>query len=180
MTIEVRRMTACRKFRKQFNACLDGELPSKKLVALSDHLAICAACRRELTALEALGPALSRLEVAPPPTYLASRIVTTARRQQAERASGHSVRLWLAHMQSWPWGFKAAATVALIVVMLYFGQLTSTRVWLPGSQGKHNTMMTATGAAEGLEWFAPAPPGSLLSGYLAMAGQTLPSDGSHR
>jgi hypothetical protein len=83
-------------------------------------------------------------------------------------------------MQSWPWGFKAAATVALIVVMLYFGQLTSTRVWLPGSQGKHNTMMTATGAAEGLEWFAPAPPGSLLSGYLAMAGQTLPSDGSHR
>jgi anti-sigma factor RsiW len=180
MTIEVRRMTACRKFRKQFSAYLDGELPSKKQVALSDHLAICAACRRELAALEALGPALSRLEVAPPPTYLASRIVMTARRQQTERASGQFVRLWLAHMQSWPLGLKAAATVAFIVVILYFGQLTSTRGWLPGSQGKHNTMMTATSAAEGLEWFAPVPPGLLLSGYLAMAGQALSSNRSHR
>lgn len=173
-------MTACRKYRKQSSAYLDGELPSKKQVALSNHLAICTACRRELAALEALGPALSRLEVAPLPAHLTSRIMATARRQQAESAYGRSVRSWLTHMQSWSWGFKAAATAALIVVMLYFGQLTSTRGWLPGSQDKHNTMMTATNAVEGLEWFAPAPPGSLLSGYLAMAGQTLPSDGSHR
>ena len=68
----------------------------------------------------------------------------------------------------------------MLVVMLYFGQLTSARGWLPGSQDKHNNRMTATSAAEGLEWFAPAPPGSLLPGYLAMAGQTLYSEGSHR
>ncbi len=32
-------MTACRKYRKQFSAYMDGELPSKKQVTLSDHLA---------------------------------------------------------------------------------------------------------------------------------------------
>jgi anti-sigma factor RsiW len=180
MTIEVRRMTACRKYGKQFSAYLDGELPSKKQLALSVHLAICAACRRELAALEALGPALSRLKVAPPPTHLTSRIVTTARRQQAERASGRSVRFWLTYLQSWSWGFKAAGAAAMLVVMLYIGQLTSTRGWLPGLQDKHNPMVTATSTAEGLEWFEPAPPGSILSGYLAMAGQALPSDGTHR
>ena len=49
-------MKACRNYRKQFSAYLDGELPSKKQVDLSAHIAICATCRRELTALESLGP----------------------------------------------------------------------------------------------------------------------------
>jgi anti-sigma factor RsiW len=173
-------MTACRKYRKQFSAYLDGEMPRQKRLTLADHLAICAACRRELAALEALGSALSRLEVAPPPIHLASRIVATAHRQQAERASGPSVRLWPTRMPVWPWGFKAAGAVSMLVLMLYFGQFIGTRGWLPGSSDGRNTMMTATSAVEGLEWFAPAPPGSLLSSYLSMAGQFLPSDGTHR
>jgi hypothetical protein len=83
-------------------------------------------------------------------------------------------------MQLWSWGLKALGTAAMVAGMLYFGLFMGGRGWVPGSSGSRNPMMTAISQAEGLEWFAPAPPGSLLSGYLAMAGQFSTADGTHR
>ncbi|MBU2551313.1 MAG: zf-HC2 domain-containing protein [Proteobacteria bacterium] len=180
MTKEVSCMAGCRTYRRRFSAYLDGELSIKKQRVLADHLATCSGCCRELAALERLGPALARLDVAPPPADLESRIVAAARRRREERASGSSVRLRPAAMPAWSWGMKAAGAAAMVVAMLYLGQFVSTRGWLPGSRGGRAAISTTEGsAAEGLEWFAPAPPGSLLSGYLAMAGQKLPADRTH-
>lgn len=167
-------MNGC-KHRKRLSAYLDGELPPEIQAAVADHLASCAACRRELAGLQALGPALGRLEVPPSPAGLAARITAEARRLQSESGWRRLVGRLSATMPDWSWGLKALGTVAMVLLMLYLGQLTSTRGWLPESPGRHSAISTTAGStAEGLEWFAAAPPGSLLSGYLAMAEQAGP------
>jgi anti-sigma factor RsiW len=165
-------MTGCSTYRKRFSTFLDGGLAPKKQAALRAHLAACAACRRELAALEGIGPMLNRMEDVPPPADLASRILAAARRCQAEEDFGHRVRPWASAIPAWPWGLKAFGAAAMLVLMLYLGQFIGARGWLPGSAGRSTAIATTAGnETEGLEWFAPGPPGSLLSGYLALAGQ---------
>ena len=180
MTIEVSRMAGCHTHRKQLSAFLDGELPLKKRAALEEHLAACAACRRELAALEGLGPVMGRLEVPAPPAGLAARITAEVRRARSEKGLGHLVRRRPAGIPVRLWGLKALGAAAVLVLMLSLGQFVGTRGWLPGSSGDRTAVSgTAGKEAEGLEWFAPGPPGSLVSGYLAMAGRRRPAGGPH-
>ena len=169
-------MVGCQTFRKRFSTFLDGELSAKKQAALEDHLAVCAACRRELAAWQELGPILERLEVSAPPAGMAARITAEARRRGSDKSFGHLFRLWPAAILDWPWAVKALGTAAIFVLMFSFGLFVSTKGWLPGFSEHRTGVSTAAGsAAEGLEWFAPGPPGSLVSGYLAMAGQVGPA-----
>jgi len=173
-------MAGCLAYRKRFSAFLDGELPPKKRAALEDHLAACASCRRALAALKDLGPILERLEVPEPPAGLGVRIMAEARRSASDRRLKHNVRRWPAAVPDWPWAFKALGSAAILFLMLSFGVFVSTKGWLPGySDDRKSISSTAGSAAEGLEWFAPGPPGSLVSGYLAMAGQSGSAGGPH-
>lgn len=174
-------MAGCKSYRKHLSAYLDGAMPPKKQAALADHLKSCDACRKELSALEGLGPFLERLEIAPPPADMAFRIMAAARRRQAARAFRRPVLNRPAAVPAWLWGLKAVSAAVMLILMLYLGQLTNVRGWLVGSEGRRPAVsMTASSGTEGLEWFAPGPPGSILSGYLAMAGQTGQTDGMHR
>jgi anti-sigma factor RsiW len=173
-------MAGCHTQRKRFNAFLDGELPPKKRVALEDHLVACAACRGELASWKALDPILERLEVSSPPPGMAVRIMAEARRRAVEKRFWHLVRHRPTAVADWPWVFKALGTAAVFVLMLFLGIYVSTKGWLPGSSDRRSDPATvAFSTTEGLEWFAPGPPGSLVSGYLAMAGPPGSTGGAH-
>ena len=173
-------MTGCQTYRKRFSAFLDGELSANKRAALEDHLTVCAACRKELVGWKELGPILERLEVSAPPAGMVMRITAEARRRGSEKSFRHLFRRWPAEIPDWPWAAKALGTAAIFVLMLSFGLFVSTKGWLPGFSEHRTGVSTAAGSAtEGLEWFAPGPPGSLVSGYLAMAGQPRPVDRLH-
>ena len=166
-------MAGCKLYRKRFSAYLDGALPPEKQSALAKHLTSCAACRKQLAELQGLGPLLEHLQVPPPPADMALRIIAAARRAPAASVFQRPLLHWPAAVSpwSWIWGLKAAGAMAMLILMLYLGQLTYTRGWLPGSGGHRTAISMTTGSgAEGLEWFAPGPPGSIVSGYLAMAG----------
>lgn len=169
-------MAGCQTHRKRFSAFLDGELAVRKRAALEEHLASCAACRGQWTAMQGLGPVLERLTVPAPPSGLAERITAEARRRQSERGYRRPVQRWPAAIPFWPWELKALGAAAVLVLMLCLGQLVGTRGWLWGPTGDRPAIVTTTAkVTEGLEWFAPGPPGSLLSGYLAMAGPHAPA-----
>ena len=161
-------MAGCKLYRKRLSAFLDGALPAEKQRALAEHLASCAACRKQVAELQRLGPLLEHLEVPPPPADMALRIMAAA------RVSRPPLLHWPAAVSPpwpWVWGLKAAGAMAMLILMLYLGQFTYMRGWLPGSGGHRTAISMTTGSgAEGLEWFAPGPPGSIVSGYLAMAG----------
>ena len=173
-------MAGCHTYGRRISVLLDGELPPKKRAVLEDHLAECASCRRELAALKALGPILDCLEVPEPPAGLVVRIMAEAGRKESGNSLRPIARRWPAAIPDWPWAFKALGTAAILVLMLSFGVFVSTKGWLPGfSEDRTSISTTAGNAAEGLEWFAPGPPGSLVSGYLTMAGQPGSVSGPH-
>jgi hypothetical protein len=162
-------MAGCKLYRKRLSAYLDGVLPHKKQAALAEHLTSCAPCRKQLAQLQGLGPLLEHLEVPPPPADMATRILAAAGRAPGNRVFRGPVLHELP--RPWAWGFRAAGAAIMLILMLYLGQFTYMRGWLPGSEGHRTAIsMTAGSGAEGLEWFAPGPPGSIVSGYLAMAG----------
>lgn len=171
-------MAGCHTHRKRFSAFLDGELPYGKRNALEDHLASCAACRRQWAAIQGLGPVLERLAVPAPPAGLAARITAEARRRRSEKGYRHLVRNRPAAIPARQWGLKALGAAAVLVLMLSLGQFAGTKGWLSGSTGDRPAMATtAAEETEGLEWFSPGPPGSLVSGYLAMSGPHRPAGG---
>ena len=59
---------------KKLSAYVDGELPPEDGAALEEHLARCAACRKELSRLEFVSEALESLEGAEPDPYFAPRL----------------------------------------------------------------------------------------------------------
>lgn len=169
-------MAQCHFHQKKLSAFLDGELPPKKWSALAAHLAECASCRKALAAMKELGPILERLDTSPPPDGLVVRIMAEARRKESEKGLRHFRPRWLPAFSDRLWAFKALGTAAILVLMLFFGAFLSTWARLPKSTDARTAQSTTAGSAtEGLEWFAPGPPGSLVSGYLAMAGKP----GSH-
>jgi anti-sigma factor RsiW len=125
-------MAGCRPYRKRFSAYLDGELPLKKRAAVAEHLAVCAACRRELEDIEKLGPALMRPGVFPPSADLSARIMAEARQRQATGSSAARVRFKPVFIPSWSWWLKTGGAAAMVVLLLYFGQWMSEKEWLPG------------------------------------------------
>ena len=109
------------------------------------------------------------LPVPPVPEGLAARIMAEARRRQPTRIPERPASLpawnplqWIAELSA-PMRLAACATVLLALVVglsLDGGHMTKRNVGL--RQGKD---------LYGLEWFAPAPPSSIGSVYIAMADQ---------
>ena len=68
----------CHEAQEQLSAWLDGELDGEVRARISQHLAGCVTCRRELAQLEALNAALGSLAVPAPPDLAAKVLARLA------------------------------------------------------------------------------------------------------
>lgn len=156
----------CRKVISYFNAYVDGELPEKQRLAVKDHLAECKTCRRRLEDICGIDVLLQGTSSVPPvPDGLAARIMAEARKRQslvAPKRSEWNPLQWLSGL-SVPMRLAACATVILALVT--GAAIDGTRV-IDG-----NVLVEQEKEIYGLGWFAPVPPGSIGSVYIAMADQ---------
>ncbi|NOY12251.1 MAG: hypothetical protein GXP51_00710 [Deltaproteobacteria bacterium] len=160
----------CRKIISYLNAYVDGELPERQRPIVEAHLATCESCRGRLEEIRGIDELFqATLPVPPVPDGLATRIMAEARRRQPmgipERRSLLPVwnpLQWIAELSA-PMRLATCATVLLALVAgLSLDGRDVTRRNVLIEQGKD---------LYGLEWFAPVPPGSIGSIYIAMADQ---------
>jgi anti-sigma factor RsiW len=76
---------------KKLSAYLDGELPEEERPAVQEHLALCAACRREAARLAFVSEVLDSLEGLEPSPYFAPRLKHLVSRRERGRRVGRIV-----------------------------------------------------------------------------------------
>ncbi|GBE12690.1 hypothetical protein BMS3Abin13_00982 [bacterium BMS3Abin13] len=156
----------CRKVISYLNAYADGELPEELRLVVKDHIAVCKTCRGRLEEIQGIDVLFQgTLSVPPVPDGLAARIMAEARRRQsvvAPKRSEWNPLQWIAGLSA-PMRIAACATVLLAFV----AGLSLDGGWMSG-QGSSEPEKNLSG----LEWFDPAPPGSIGSIYIAMTTQT--------
>jgi len=160
----------CRKIISHLNAYVDGELPERRRRTVEAHLAGCESCQKRFEEIRDLAELFEgTLPVPPVPDGFAARIMAKARRRQPVAIPGSPSLLsawnplrWIAGLSA-PMRLAACATVLLaLVVGLSLDGRNITRRNVLAEPGKD---------LYGLAWFAPAPPGSIGSIYIAMADQ---------
>ena len=166
----------CRKIVSYLNAYVDGELPERWRRTVEAHLAGCKSCQGRVEDIRGIDELFQgTLPVPPVPDGLAARIMVEARRRQPVAIPGSPSTLpawnplrWIAGLSS-PMIIAVCATVilAIIVGLSLDGRGVTRRNVLP-EQVKD---------LYGREWFAPAPPGSIGSIYIAMANQPYEKEG---
>ncbi len=161
----------CRKAVYFLNAYADGELTGKRQRLVKDHLASCQSCRMRLEEIRGLQGVLKDSLLVPPlPDGLSARIMAEARRSRSRCVSesdplfpAWNPLLWIAELSA-SMRVTACATVLLALgagLFLNGGQVTGPEMSIePGD------------TLYGLEWFDPAPPGSISSIYIAMTEQS--------
>lgn len=161
----------CSKAVCSLNAYADGELIGKRQRLVKDHLAVCEKCRMRLEEIRCLEVVLKdSLQVPPVPEGLAVRTMAEARRRQSRLASesgplfpAWNPLLWIAELSA-----SMRLTVCTTVLLALAAGL-----FLNDGQMTGPDMRTNPGdTLYGLEWFDPAPPGSISSIYIAMAEQS--------
>jgi len=160
----------CRKIISYLNAYVDGELPGKRRRIVEAHLVDCESCRGRLEGIREMDELFQgTLPVPPVPDGLAARIMAEARRRQPVGIPGSPSPLpawnplqWIAGLSA-PMRLAACATVllALVAGLALDGRDVTGR----------NVLIEQRKDLYGLEWFDPAPPGSIGSIYIAMADQ---------
>ncbi len=160
----------CRKIISYLNAYVDGELPGRRRHLVEAHLAACESCRRRLEEIRGIDELFQiALPVPPVPYGLAARIMAEARRRQPLGISGRRSLLPAWNPLQWIAGLSASmrlATCATVLLALVAG------LSLNGRDATRRNVLTEQGEdLHGLEWFAPVPPGSIGSIYIAMADQ---------
>ncbi len=161
----------CQKVVCSLHAYVDGELTEKRQRLVQDHLADCESCRMRLEEIHFLeGILKDSLQVPPVPEGLAARTMAEARRKRSGLASesdplfpAWNPLLWLAELSA-----SMRLTVCTTMVLALAAGL-----FLNGGQVTRPDMNIEPGdTLYGLEWFDPAPPGSISSIYIAMAEQS--------
>jgi len=158
----------CREVRFHLNAYVDGELSERRHRAVESHLGACASCQERLGEIRSVDELLQgTLPVPPLPEGLAARTMAAARRLQESGIPGVPPPVWrpiqwIAELSA-PMRLAACAT-ALVAVVAGFS--------LDGGHGAtRNVALSQRNDVYGLEWFAPVPPSSIGSVYMAMADQ---------
>jgi len=159
-----------RKTTSYLSAYVDGEVPERLRRIVESHLATCESCRGRLDEIRQIDELLQgSLPVPPVPDRLAARIMAEARRRQSRGISERRSPLpvwnplqWIAGLSA-PMRLAACATVLLALV---------TELSLDGGPlSGQNVSIEPERNLYGFEWFAPVPPGSIGSIYIAMADQ---------
>ena len=160
----------CRRIISYLNAYVDGELPGRRRRIVETHLAECGSCRvrlEEILGIDALFE--GALPVPPVPDGLAARIMAEARRRQPVKVpvSPSLLPVWslLQLMDGFSAPLRLAACATVLLALVTGLALDGTRVI------GRNVLMEQGKELYGLEWFAPVPPNSIGSIYLAMAGK---------
>ncbi len=162
---------SCRTVISYLNAYADGELPEKQRLSVKDHLTTCEACQErleEIHSLEALFQ--SSLPVPPVPDGLAAQVMDAARGRHSARALKRRFPYPAWNLLQRVAGLSASMRIAACAAMLL---ALITGLSLDGGWMTGRGMNSEPGKnISGLEWFDPAPPGSISSIYIAMTTQT--------
>ena len=124
----------CSEVREYLSAWMDGEVPEELGLQLSDHVAGCEACRREMAALERLDAALAQLE-APVSRDLAAKVC-----QRLPRPA-------------WP-RFQSLALAVCLVLGIFLGSSLTGNLYPATANGISNEVAS-------LEIFQDSPQGSV-------------------
>jgi anti-sigma factor RsiW len=163
----------CRSILRRLNAYSDGELPERERLSVEEHLASCGSCRARLEEIrETVAMLRGNLPVPPVPDELFARITakaeTASRREVSDGRfpsrliAGFSTRMRIAACAAAIMGFAAGLSLD--------GGWTSVR----------EIGIEPEGSTFGLEWFEPAPPGSLVSIYEALTAPRCDGEAGER
>ena len=117
-------MNSCAKYREQFVLHMEGELDEARSRAVSEHLAVCEACREERGALAKVRGWLMDPELFSPAADLAWQSLP---QRIAERANSISpAKRWLpSNFGSLGWALSMAATVVLCFGLVWWANRTA-------------------------------------------------------
>lgn len=154
----------CRKIISCLNAYVDGELSERQRPIVEAHLATCEVCQGRLEDIRGIDELFQgTIPVPHVPDGFAAQIMAEARKRQPTGIPGRRSPLpWIGGLSA-PMRLAACATVLLAVVMGW----SLDGKW-PAQEGLNREQGRNL---YGLEWFAPVPPGSIGSFYIAMADQ---------
>ncbi len=160
----------CRKIIPYLNAYVDGELPERLRCIVEAHLAACKSCRKRLEEIRGIDELFGgTLPVPPVPDGLAARIMAEARRRQPTGMPGRHSQSPTWNPFQWVAGFSAPMRLAAFATALL--ALVAGLSLDGGHESRWHVFIEQGKDLYGLEWFAPTPPGSIDSVYIAMADQ---------
>ncbi len=160
----------CKKIISKLGAYVDGELPERLFRKVESHLASCKTCRQELEEIRGMDELLQgSLPVPPVPEGLSARIVAGARR----RGEAGAPRMRFPHPAWNPvqWAFELSASMRFAAAVTVLLALATGFMLDGGGVGGSGVSTEPSKDLYGLEWFDPAPPGSIGSIYMAVADQ---------
>ena len=157
----------CKKIAACLNAYVDGELSEKMSRGIEAHLTTCEVCRSRLEDIKRIDELFkTNLPVPPVPDRLAGRIMAEARKRKSIRISKRDSRLremspfnWFVRLST---PMKLAASVT-IILSFATGFLLNRGLFI-----EQKVRIATDKDIYGFEWFAPAPPDSISSIYIAM------------
>jgi len=112
----------CNRARSLFSSYLDGAVSGREMLAVSQHLKVCSACRVEYAAWQRTQRLVSALRPRSAPPELALRL-RVAISQAAAQGHQHRLQgLWV-RLEDLADAFMLPATAGLISAMIFFGVL---------------------------------------------------------
>ena len=158
----------CRRVISHLNAYADGELTQKSRRTIRNHLAGCETCRKRLEDIHGLEAVLTgTLPVPPVPDGFTAGVLAAAQNRIRPAAAPRRILpsiitagfRWIAEISA-PMRIAACVTVLLAVAAGW--SLNGGRLTGGGMRDEPNENLY------GIEWFDPAPPGSIGSSYIAV------------
>ena len=165
----------CKKVVSRLHAYLDGEVPTRLMREIEEHLGTCQSCRCLAERSRQVDEVLDSLTVPPLPQEFTARLMAEARRMAPPAKNdnplsplGWQPLRWLLDL-SVP---MRLAVCAMVLMACLAGMLMSKELSLSGNR---QTRVVEAENLDGFEWFSPIPPVSLGSAYLTLA-LTTPED----
>ena len=168
----------CKKVLSRLHAYLDGEMPTKLMREMEEHLGACPSCRGWVERIHQVGDILDSLTVPPLPQEFSARVMAEARRRAplVKEKKSFFPQEW----QPLRWFLDLSvpmrlAAGAMVLLACLLGMFMSRDLSMSGSSG---TTVAEAENLDGMEWFSPTPPVSLGSAYLALASTSTDDQGA--